>query len=221
MHILKPIVCINCGHGGFDLDYKYKTPPKQNKKFHHPGKVLHDGGWFYEGIGNRVIGHRLAGKFLNVGIPVFFLHDFIIDSRRTTRIKKANDLHRRSFKSSIILDLHSNAGKGIGYEIFTSRGQTDSDNLATKIFNETQRCFRDMRMRTDYTDGDPDKEKNFDLLAKTLAPAVTIEHEFFDTENGVDKLTNIHTIDKFNQCTFDGVINYFMEKGFHLNHINS
>ena len=37
-----------------------------------------------------------------------------------------------------------------------------------------------MRLRTDYTDGDPDLEKNFYILLHTAAPAVLSESLFMD-----------------------------------------
>jgi len=57
-------------------------------------------------------------------------------------------------------------------------------------------------MRTDYSDGDPDKEAQFDVLVDTRMPAVLTENFFMDnidecknilmTESGRNRIADAH-----------------------------
>lgn len=56
-------------------------------------------------------------------------------------------------------------------------------------------------MRSDYSDGDPDKEANFAILTKTTCPAILTENFFMDTEkdcrfimseDGRERIANMH-----------------------------
>ena len=100
------------------------------------------------------------------------------------------------------LSIHSNAGGGIGSEIFTSPGNTKSDEVATIFGNEYQREFPRRRLRTDFSDGDLDKEKRFYVLTKTKMTAILTESFFMDnreefdnilmTSEGRSKIVNYH-----------------------------
>jgi N-acetylmuramoyl-L-alanine amidase len=57
-----------------------------------------------------------------------------------------------------------------------------------------------LKIRDDYSDGDPDKESDFYILRKTICPAVLVEnlfmtnkkdYEFLLSECGQDQLSNI------------------------------
>ena len=65
-----------------------------------------------------------------------------------------------------------------GTEIFTSRGQTNADLLATDIMNQVSNTFPDLYVRADYSDGDVDREAGFYVLNNTNAPAVLLETIF-------------------------------------------
>lgn len=65
-----------------------------------------------------------------------------------------------------------------GTEIFTSRGQTNADLLATDIMNQVSNAFPDLYVRADYLDGDVDREAGFYVLNNTDAPAVLLETIF-------------------------------------------
>lgn len=88
--------------------------------------------------------------------------------------------------------IHANSGGGIGYEVFTSPGQTESDRWATICLEQYQDTFPDRTMRSDYSDGDPDKEAKFAVLTRTKKEAVLIELEFIDSAAGNDFLADPH-----------------------------
>ena len=80
--------------------------------------------------------------------------------------------------------MHGNAsgvGKAHGIEIFTSKGQTKSDELATIVFNSIVDFFPDEKYRMDkWSDGDVDKEANYYVLKNTKMPAMLLEMWFFE-----------------------------------------
>ena len=64
--------------------------------------------------------------------------------------------------------------------IHTTRGNTRADALATSLYTAARDHLPGHRLRTDYTDADPDLESDFYLLRHTLAPAVFVENLFMD-----------------------------------------
>ena len=112
------------------------------------------------------------------------------------RCRRVNDWCRRLGKDNVILvSIHINAaGHGDrwmnarGWCAFTTRGNTRADRLATCLYDAAARHLPGMRLRTDYTDGDPDLEKNFYILLHTAAPAVLSESLFMDNEADCDFL---------------------------------
>ena len=85
-----------------------------------------------------------------------------------------------------------------GFEIWTSRGQDESDHYADVFLNEIRKEFPTLNFRTDKTDGDQDKEMNFTVLwgyklrgketVKAKYKAVLIENCFMTNKNDVDLL---------------------------------
>jgi N-acetylmuramoyl-L-alanine amidase len=76
--------------------------------------------------------------------------------------------------------MHGN-GAGVesasGYEVFTSPSRNFSDDCATILYNHAK--MLGLRMRSDWTDGDPDKEARFAILTKSVTWAALIETGFF------------------------------------------
>ena len=67
-----------------------------------------------------------------------------------------------------------------GWCAYTTRGNTRADALTSSLYTDARVHLPGHRLRTDYTDGDPDLEKDFFLLRHTLAPAVFVENLFMD-----------------------------------------
>ena len=97
----------------------------------------------------------------------------------STRVNRANSIQENS---CFYLSVHSNAGGGNGFEVFTSPGETKSDKIATIFGKEFQKIFPHKKLRSDYSDGDLDKEAAFTVIKETHMPDVLTERFFMDNE---------------------------------------
>ena len=167
---MKPIVLLDNGHGK-------ETAGKRSP-------VWSDGSQLFEWEFNRDIVRRIVEKLQADGIPYRVLVPEENDVSLTERARRANEYAKEFNGKAYVLSIHANAGGGTGWEVYTSPGQTASDAIATVFFEEAGREFvpDGWRMRSDYSDGDPDKEANFAILTKTTCPAVLTENFFMDTE---------------------------------------
>lgn len=186
---MRPIVLLDNGHGK-------ETAGKRSP-------VWPDGSQLFEWEFNRDIVRRIAGKLQADGIPYRVLVPEENDVSLTERARRANEYAKEFNGKAYVLSIHANAGGGTGWEVYTSPGQTPSDAIATVFFEEAGREFvpDGWRMRSGYSDGDPDKEANFAILTKTTCPAVLTENFFMDTEkdcrfimsgDGRERIANMH-----------------------------
>jgi N-acetylmuramoyl-L-alanine amidase len=182
------------GHGGI-IDGVYQTQGKRSP-------VWPDGTQLFEGEFNRAIVKRLMTSCDLEGIDYVNLVPEELDISRPERIRRANEVYQRN-KKCIYLSIHANAGGGRGWEVYTSLGETKSDMIATVFFEMIKKEFGQITMRSDFSDGDPDKEKpQFDVLVHTLMPAILTENFFMDnfdecknflmSESGRDSIANAH-----------------------------
>lgn len=99
---------------------------------------------------------------------------------------KATDLAMRagvanSANADCLVSIHCNGAERLdaqGFEIWTTKGNTISDPLATKIFNSWAGSNIKTKLRVDNSDGDPDKESNFTVIYKTKCASVLLEIGF-------------------------------------------
>ena len=112
------------------------------------------------------------------------------------RVRRTNAHCQALGKSNVILiSLHLNAaGDGTkwmnatGWSCYTCKGQTESDRLATCLYDAAIKNFPDKRIRTDFSDADSDWEEGFYILKKSLCPAVLTENFFMDKLSDRDYL---------------------------------
>lgn len=181
------------GHGGL-YKGKYVTAPS---KMH----IFQDGLTVYEGVINRIIADKLAELLKGAGIDYRLIHDGENDDSLAVRVSRADAEYMKD-KRCIFLGIHSNAGGGRGFEIFTSRGQNKSDKIAG-IFCEVYRNhFPDFHFREEQVDGDADKEADFYVLRKTDCPALLVENLFFDNRREAEFLMSEGGQTKIAECLF-------------------
>jgi len=164
---------IDAGHGGM-INGVYQTAPRKMYKFPN-GEIA------YEGVINRAFKELLITRLINKGIDYKDICPTNRDIPLTERVKTVNRYVRQYGKDNcLLISLHSNAGKGTGFEIWTSRGETKSDAYAEMLGKILIKKFPYIRFRADQTDGDLDKEAQFFILRHTICPAILPECLFFD-----------------------------------------
>lgn len=161
------IVLLDNGHGSV-INGKYQTRGKRK---------VWGNEFIYEGEFNRAIVNGIIEQLVPLRIPFVNIAPEYRDVRLETRVRRAN---RYPARDCFYLSIHSNAGGGHGSEVFTSPGDTKSDKIATIFGEEYKRQFPNNKLRTDFSDGDLDKERRFYVLTRTRMPAILTENFFMD-----------------------------------------
>jgi N-acetylmuramoyl-L-alanine amidase len=182
-------IILDYGHGGIDQNGHYTTAPA---KMHR-----HDnGGMAYEGVINRQIG-GLVRSYLRLHEPQYNVIATVNenDPRDLSLPYRVRVANRFDPNETIFVSIHSNASsshQGRGFEIYTTRGETLSDILATSIGEKVAEFYSQIQLnlRFDFEDGDLDKEIDFYVLRKTQCPAVLLECLFFDNWEDYQYLNN-------------------------------
>lgn len=164
----KLIPILDNGHG-------ITTPGKRSPKWK-------DGAQLFEYEFNRDIVQRVAKMLEAENIVFRVLVPETIDISLAERCRRANRIYSQTGGKCFLVSVHANAGGGTGWEVWTSKGQTKADPMATIMYNEAKKAFPEWKMRSDFFDGDPDKESQFYILVHTNAPAMLTENFFMDTE---------------------------------------
>ena len=130
------------------------------------------------------------------------------------RCKVVNDLCK-VYGDCIYVSIHVNAassdGKwhtGTGWEVYTTPGKTKADDLATCLYNAAKYNAQDKKMRTDFSDGDPDKEAHLYVLKHTQCPAVLTENFFQDNKSDVNYLLSDRGFHDIVRLHVEGILRY-------------
>jgi N-acetylmuramoyl-L-alanine amidase len=190
----KPHFILINGHGGM-VEGKYQTKGKQ---FHHPnGKSI------YEGVFNRIVVADICDICDDYGYSYTNLVPEQLDISLAERVKRADKVLKQ-YPNAIIIEVHANAGRGTGMEVFTTVGKTKSDGYAEKVIKAMEKQIPELPMRKDTRDGDSDKEAQFYLISKAKAPAMLIECAFMDTYEP-DCRMMLKTPKRFSEAIFKGM----------------
>lgn len=121
-----------------------------------------------------------------------------------------------------------NAG---GWCIFTTKGQNNSDKLATCIHEVAQEelkkyshlveqgkktgaySAKQVGVRADYSDGDPDLEANFYVIRHTACPSVLSENMFQDTKADVEWLLSDEGFNAIVDIHVNGILKWIEKYG--------
>lgn len=173
------IVIIDNGHGE-------ETPGKRS-----PEGSLREYQWAREVA--RLLQHKLSERGLNS----LLLVQEDADIPLSLRCARANAICKKYGKENVLLvSIHLNAaGNGSkwmnarGWEAYTSPGRTKADMLAECIYEAASKLLPpDTPIRTDFSDGDSDKEARFAILTGTRCPAVLTENLFMDNPEDCEYL---------------------------------
>lgn len=164
------IPIFDAGHGGM-IGGQYQTPGKRSPNWKN--------GILYEGAFNRWIVNALMKACDLKGIPYFHISPELSDTPLHTRANRANRIYQ-DVQNVYVLSIHANAGGGTGFEGFTSRGKTQSDDIGEIFLKAVKKSFPEIKFRSDLSDGDLDKEAGFKILRSTRCPAFLLECLFMD-----------------------------------------
>ena len=175
-------------------------------------------GQFREAFYNREIAKRVVADLVDRGYDAELLvpeDDGVSLEERVRRVNTACFLLGKS--NVILVSIHVNAaGDGskwmnaTGWSCYTSKGQTQSDKLANCLYQAAIKNFPGKRIRTDYSDNDPDWEENFYLLRKTLCVAVLSENFFMDSHSDLEYLQSRAGKQAIIDTHVEGIIEYFL-----------
>lgn len=151
-----------------------------------------------------------------LGYNVELLVPEIYDVPLSERVRRVNQYCNDYGASNVlVLSIHVNAaGNGTqwmtarGFSVFTSKGKTKSDELATIMCEEAEKSHIDFKIRRDFSDGDPDWEENFTILSKTKCPAVLSENFFMDNKDDVNFLLSQTGKDVVKNIHINSIIRY-------------
>lgn len=160
-----------------------------------PGKRSPDGK-FLEATYTREIARRFVADLIDRDYNAQLLVPETEDIPLSERVRRINAHCQTLGKHNVILiSIHVNAaGNGTkwlnatGWSCYTSKGQTTSDLIAECFYAAAKKNFPGRRIRTDYSDTDPDWEENFYILRNSLCPAVLTENFFMDNLSDLEYL---------------------------------
>ena len=151
---------LSAGHGGINPDtLKYVTAP--SKMYEYEDFTIYEGVFnrqIRSLIWNRLIGNDHKRAMVNIGYQ---------DMSLGAKIKSVNN-YQAIHGDCILLELHGNAGKGTGFEVYTSEGETISDTIANLWVAEFESEFTNEVSRGE-------KDRDFSMVANTNCPAILNE----------------------------------------------
>lgn len=174
-----------------------------------PGKGSPDGS-LKEYAWTREIVKRIKQKFDLIGICSHILVPELNDISLQERVNRANKIYKKNTNKTVILiSVHCNAAGNSGWQTargwsaWTTKGSTKSDLIANYLYKSAHEILdiKNIKIREDKSDGDPDWESNFYIIYKSLMPAILTENFFQDnkedvkyllSEQGKQDCVNIH-----------------------------
>ena len=190
-----------------------------------PGKRSPDGK-FREYKFSREVVQELKNKLQSLGYTVFVdipeddIKGLNSSQELVRRVKYVNQMCAKyGAGNCLYVSVHVNAaasdGKwhnATGWEAYTTKGKTGSDILATLLYKSAERNLKGKKIRTDYSDGDPDKESNLYVIKNTKCVAVLTENFFQDTKEDVQYLQSQEGKQQIIKTHLEGIIDYIEYK---------
>jgi len=164
-------ILIDNGHGS-------NTPGKRS-----PDGTLREYAWA------REVSCMICDLLQAEGYDAKLLVPELTDISLAERCRRANQYNK---KDTILVSIHINAAgngskwmKARGWSIYTTRGITNADKLAEKIWYRAKSVFRWPLTVRSYSNQQfgHDYEENYYILLHTYCPAVLIENFFMDNKD--------------------------------------
>lgn len=202
MSLKMPVILIDNGHGK-------NTPGKRS-----PDERLREWSW------TREIAAGIVAELQRRGHTSFLLTKDEEDVPLSTRAANANAYCRHYGTSNVLLiSIHGNAagnGKWMnaqGWSAFTTKGVTESDELALYLYKAAEKAFPGRKIRRYNGAKEPDWEENFTILFKSWCPAVLTENFFYDNKDDCEYMLSDEGKQAIIRCHVEGIEAY-LENGF-------
>lgn len=144
----------------------------------------------------RAIGYEVYNKLISEGYRCYIVHPEVEEITSQSydlnlRVQRANKKYleeKAKGNKAIFISIHVNAaGNGSwmnaqGWSVYTSKGQTSADKLATCIYEVAESKLKPLgkKLRPDNSDGDPDQEANYYVLSINIFSVKHAGHAVFD-----------------------------------------
>ncbi|MDX9697267.1 MAG: N-acetylmuramoyl-L-alanine amidase [Bacteroidales bacterium] len=206
------------GHGSM-LKGKYQTSGKQSPTWPDSLKI-------YEGYSTKLLAYDLASKLTIAGLDCTIINNYNTDMSLLERVQKVNDLFKIDNRL-VLISLHHDAqdarkgdytdfeglkgftststGGATGLTVFTSPGQTESDNFAD---NYLLPAIKGFLPKLTFRNNGKSKEANFYVLSKSSCPAVLIEFYFMTTWSDCKVIADPTIRNNYTSAISSACINY-------------
>lgn len=168
----------------------------------------------------REIAGRLFCELKKRGYNAELIVKEDVDVPLSERVRRVNDICKREgAKNVLLVSIHVNAsgngewGKAQGWSVYTSKGRTKADKLATYLYKVADEVWRNRKVRKDLSDGDEDWENDFYILKKTACASVLTENFFMDNADDVNYLLSAEGKRAVVDVHTRGIINFIKEIG--------
>lgn len=125
--------------------------------------------------------HRKRGNSILISVHGNAAEWFYVNKERTIKYNRRK--HGYIPTSKLYRKSYIQAHPAKGFSVFTTKGVTDSDKIATYFVEELEKMFCPPHtFRKEFSDGDSDWEANFYIIRNTKMPAILTENGFFTNE---------------------------------------
>ena len=206
------VILIDAGHGA---DTKGKQSPKLDDSI-DVWDIFKEGDRFKEWKFTRIVARDIVDKLVSYGYDARMLVEETKDIALKQRVDRVNKVCSRvGAKNVILVSVHANAVgdsskwmAGRGWEAYTTKGKTKSDDLAECLYKRAEKNFEGMKIRKDTTDGDSDKEANYYIILHSNCPAVLTENFFYDNKEDLKYMVSEEGVHEIVRTHVEGIIDY-------------
>ena len=164
----------------------------------------------------REIAAAVVARLQALGHDAEVLVSEFEDIPLSERVRRVNAWCRRLGKGNVVLvSVHVDAAgsdgqwhTATGWSCYTSPGQTAGDRLADCLYRAAEKHLQGHKIRTDYSDGDPDKEAGFYILNRTKCPAALVECGFMDNRESLQFLVSTEGRKAIIYVIVDGILEF-------------
>ena len=138
------------------------------------------------------------------------------DDSLASRVQTVNRICSEHGRDNVIyISVHCNASgsgeswmKARRWSVWTSRGNTKSDDLAECLYEAAYAKWGINAVRSDLSDGDHDYESDFYVLKKSACTACLIENFFYDNKDDLEYLLSPQSIYDCAEVAVSGLEKY-------------